>query len=158
MDLILVKKKKRWEIADLILVLKNMQKNCRSSSITTIPSSILLAFSLFPHHFLLRKSLLQASKLYFYHSFEYFFRSLSFWASLKNPFLKPIFKPSSLHLHGISSWTTLLSYIQWDEVSSIHRMEWWRGNPSRPKHPCSTLIQERFQGELIFFFWCCCCW
>ena len=69
-------------------------------------------------------------------------------------FLKFIFFwNSSLHLHGISSWTNF-SYFQWEEISSIPRMERWRGAPSRPKHPCSTLIQKGFQVSLFFCFFC----
>ena len=67
-------------------------------------------------------------------------------------FLKFIFFwKSSLHFHGISSWTNFF-YFQWEEISSIPRMERWRGAPSRPKHPCSTLIQKGFQVSLFFFF------
>ena len=69
-------------------------------------------------------------------------------------FLKFIFFwNSSLHFHGISSWTNF-SYFQWEEISSIPRMERWRGAPSRPKHPCSTLIQKGFQVSLFFCFFC----
>ena len=82
-----------------------------------------------------------------------FFKSLSSLSSLQNPFffLKPIFKPPSLHFHGIFSWTNF-SYFQWEEISSIPRMEWWRGPPSRPKIPAPHSSKKDFKVSSFFAF------